>query len=71
MPAASHLYNTSSSAAGHEAGYPVGLDLLWVGEYQVTVIGGVWTDWARFTSTLGESASDTYQVVEVRSVLSG
>jgi hypothetical protein len=70
-PAASHLYNTSSTAAGHIGGYPVGLDLLWVGEYQVSVVGGVWTDWARFASTLTESVSDTYVVVEVRSRLSG
>jgi hypothetical protein len=71
FPAARHLYNTSSTAAGHNAGYPVSLDILWVGEYQVTVLGGVWTDWARFASTLGETVSDYYPVVEVRSLLSG
>lgn len=70
-PAARHVYNTTSTAAGYNSGYPVSLDLLWVGEYQVTVIGGVWTDWARFASTLNETISDTYEVVEVRSRLSG
>lgn len=70
-PAARHVYNTTSTAAGYETGYPVSLDLLWVGEYQVTVVGGVWTDWARFASTLAETVSDTYEVVEVRSRLSG
>jgi hypothetical protein len=49
----------------------VSLDLLWVGEYQVAVVGGVWTDWTRFASTLNETVTDSYEVVEVRSVLSG
>ena len=70
-PAARHVYNTTSTAAGYTSGYPVGIDLLWVGEYQITVIGGVWTDWARFASTLTETISDTYEVFEVRSRLSG
>ncbi|MFP3881905.1 MAG: hypothetical protein ACLFWH_06255 [Actinomycetota bacterium] len=70
-PAARHVYNTTSTAAGYNSGYPVSVDLLWVGEYQITVIGGVWTDWARFASTLNETVSDTYEVVEVRSRLSG
>ena len=70
-PAARHVYNTSSAAAGHNSGYPVSLDLLWVGEYQVMVIGGVWTTWTRFASTLAETVPDTYEVVEVRSRLSG
>ncbi|MGH3449501.1 MAG: hypothetical protein ACRDQW_02015, partial [Haloechinothrix sp.] len=70
-PAATHVYNTTSTAAGHPEGYPVSLDLLWVGEYQVSVIGGLWTDWTRFASTLAETFPDTYQVVEVRSKLSG
>ncbi|HLF43048.1 MAG TPA: hypothetical protein VJA46_05910 [Acidimicrobiia bacterium] len=70
-PAARHVYNTSSTAAGYNAGYPVSLDLLWVGEYQVMVVGGVWTTWARFASTLAENVPNTYEVVEVRSRLSG
>jgi hypothetical protein len=70
-PAAGHVYNTSSTAAGYDAGYPVSLDLLWVGEYQVTVVGGVWTNWTRFASTLSETVPDTYEVDEVRSRLSG
>lgn len=70
-PAARHVYNTSSTAAGYDAGYPVSLDLLWVGEYQVTVVGGVWTAWTRFASTLNETVPDTYEVDEVRSRLSG
>jgi hypothetical protein len=69
-PAARHVYNTSSTAAGYNSGYPVSLDLLWVGEYQVMVIGGVWTTWTRFASTLAETVPDTYEVVEVRSRLS-
>lgn len=32
---------------------------------------GVWTGWARFSSTLPQSFPDTYDVVEVRSKLSG
>jgi hypothetical protein len=70
-PAARHVYNTTSTAAGYESGYPVNLNLLWVGEYQVRVIDGVWTGWVRFASTLPESFPDTYVVVEVRSRLSG
>jgi hypothetical protein len=70
-PAARHIYNTSSTAAGYDAGYPVSLDLLWVGEYQVAVVGGVWTIWTRFASTLTETVPDTYEVDEVRSRLSG
>jgi hypothetical protein len=70
-PAAVHLYNTTSTAAGHPEGYPVNLELFWVGEYQVRVLAGVWTDWARFSSTLTEAFPDTYEVVEVRSKLSG
>jgi hypothetical protein len=70
-PAARHVYNTSSTAAGYGEGYPVSLDLLWVGEYQITVVGGVWTTWTRFVSTLTVNVPDTYEVVEVRSRLSG
>jgi hypothetical protein len=70
-PAARHVYNTTSTAAGYSTGYPVSLDLLWVGEYQVRVINGVWTGWIRFASTLEENVPDTYEVVEVRSRLSG
>lgn len=70
-PAARFLYETSSTDAGYAAGYPVSVNLLWVGEYQVRVIDGVWTNWARFGSTLDVAASDTYEVVEVRSRLSG
>lgn len=70
-PAATHLYNTASAAAGHPDGYPVSLELFWVGEYQVRVVTGVWTQWARFSSTLTENYPDTYEVVEVRSKLSG
>ena len=70
-PAARHVYNTSSTAAGYLAGYPVSLDLFWVGEYQVRVIDGVWTNWTRFASTLTVNVPDTYEVVEVRSRLSG
>lgn len=69
-PAATHLYNTTSADAGHLHGYPVSLDLLWVGEYQVGTLG-VWTGWSRFSSTLPESFPDIYEVVEVRSRLSG
>ena len=69
-PAATHLYDTTSVDAGHLGGYPVSLDLLWVGEYQVGILG-VWTGWARFSSTLSESFPDIYEVVEVRSKLSG
>lgn len=70
-PAARHVYNTSSTAAGYLAGYPVSLDLFWVGEYQVRVIDGVWTNWTRFSSTLTVTVPDVYEVVEVRSRLSG
>ncbi len=70
-PAARHIYNTSSTAAGYTSGYPVSLDLYWVGEYQVRVVDGVWTSWTRFASTLTETVLDTYEVVEVRSRLSG
>lgn len=70
-PAARHVYNTTSTAAGYSTGYPVSLDLLWVGEYQVRVIDGVWTNWIRFASTLSENVPDTYEVVEIRSRLSG
>lgn len=70
-PAAHHVYNTSSTAAGYSDGYPVSLELFWVGEYQVMVPGGVWTNWVRFASTLTETVPDIYEVVEVRSRLSG
>lgn len=46
-----------------------GADLLWVGEYQVTVVGGVWSNWTRFASSLAETVPDTYEVDEVRSRL--
>ena len=70
-PAATHFYNTTSAAAGYPNGYPVGVELHWVGEYQVRVIAGVWTGWAGFPSTLTEVFPGTYEVVEVRSKLSG
>ncbi len=72
LPAATHIYNTTSTAAGYPIGYPVALEQLWVGEYRMAVPspgGGVWTSWGRFTSTLTETVTDTYEVVEVRSKL--
>ncbi|MEA2010503.1 MAG: hypothetical protein U9N78_07350 [Actinomycetota bacterium] len=70
-PAAVHLYNVTSTDAGHASGYPVSVELFWVGEYRISLFAGVWTDWARFDSTLAEVFPDTYEVVEVRSSLSG
>ena len=70
-PAVTHVYNTTSADAGYGHGYPVSMELFWVGEYQVRVIAGVWTGWARFSSTLTETFPSTYEVVEVRSKLSG
>jgi hypothetical protein len=74
FPAATHIYNTTSAAAGHPLGYSVALEQLWVGEYRISVPsvgGGVWTSWGRFTSTLTETVTDIYEVVEVRSKLTG
>lgn len=71
-PPAAHTYETSSADAGHSAGYPVAVELLWVGEYRVgvTIAGGtVWTGWARMSSTLQENFPTTYEVTEVRSQL--
>lgn len=68
-PAATHLYNVSSAHAGHQTGYPVEVELHWVGEYQVNPISDVWTGWTRFDSTLTETFPATYEVVEVRSFL--
>ena len=70
-PAAVHLYNVTSTDAGYRSGYPVSVELYWVGEYRISLFAGVWTDWARFGSTLTEVFPDTYEVVEVRSSLSG
>ena len=70
-PAATHLYNAASADAGHPNGYSVSVELHWVGEYQISLLAGVWTDWARFGSTLTETFPDRYEVVEVRSKLSG
>lgn len=70
-PAATHLYDVTSTDAGHLTGYPVSVELYWVGEYRISLFAGVWTDWARFGSTLTEVFPDTYEVVEVRSSLSG
>jgi len=44
---------------------------LWGAEYHVRVVDGVWTNWVRFASTPAEKVPDTYEVVEVRSRLSG
>lgn len=74
LPAATHIYNTSSAANGHPLGYPVALEQLWVGEFRIVIPspgGGVWTSWGRFTSTLTEIVTDNYEVVEVRSKLTG
>ena len=70
-PAAVHLYNVTSTDAGYRSGYPVSVELYWVGEYRISLFAGVWTDWARFGSTLTEVFPSTYEVVEVRSSLSG
>lgn len=73
-PPVTHLYETTSLDAGFSTGYPVSVDLLWVGEYRVGVDTGggtVWTDWARVASTLAENFPATYDVVEVRSQLKG
>lgn len=37
----------------------------------VPIAGGAWTAWARFASTLTEAVTDSYEVVEVRSKLTG
>jgi hypothetical protein len=68
-PAAAHVYDATSAAAGFGDGYPV--ELFWVGQYQISLLAGVWSDWARFSTTLTEVFPDTYEVVEVRSELSG
>ena len=73
-PPVTHLYETTSADAGFSDGYPVSVDLLWVGEYRVgvTVAGGtIWTDWALVASTLEEVFPAAYEVVEVRSDLVG
>ncbi|MDF1598017.1 MAG: hypothetical protein P1T08_18240 [Acidimicrobiia bacterium] len=51
-PAATHLYDVTSVDAGFGDGYPVSVELFWVGEYQISLVAGVWSDWARFSSTL-------------------
>ena len=73
-PPITHLYDTTSVDAGFGAGYPVALNLLWVGEYRVGIdVGGgtVWTEWARVLSTFAETFPASYDVVEVRSELAG
>lgn len=70
-PAATHLFDTTSAAAGHPDGYPVTVTLEWVGESRIRPPGAAWFTWTPIANTLTETAEDAYRVVEVRSALSG
>ena len=70
-PAAIHVYDTTSTAAGFGQGYPVSVTLLWVGETRIRPPGAPWFSWGPIGNTLTETATDLYEVVEVRSFLSG
>ncbi|MGF1668201.1 MAG: hypothetical protein ACFCVC_18230 [Acidimicrobiia bacterium] len=71
LPAVTHVFNATSAASGYGSGHPVTVELLWVGEYQLQVVSGVWTQWAGFASTLTETGGTAYVAVEVRSELTG
>ncbi len=71
QPAATHVYNTTSTAAGFGEGYPVSVTLLWLGETRIRPPGTGWLSWTPIGNTLTDTATDLYEVVEVRSSLSG
>ncbi len=71
QPAATHVYNTTSTAAGFSDGYPVSVTLLWIGETRIRPPGSPWFSWTPIGNTLTNTATDIYEVVEVRSSLSG
>lgn len=64
-PAARHMYETSSAEAGLDAGYPVGLDLTWVGEWRWREGTGAWVPWRPMLSTADVSTSDLFEVVQI------
>ncbi len=71
QPAATHIYDTTSTAAGFSEGYPVSVTLLWIGDTRIRPPGGPWLTWTPIANTLTATATDLYEVVEVRSSLSG
>lgn len=64
-PAARHMYETSSADAGLAAGYPVALDLTWVGEWRWREGTGAWVAWRPMLSTADVSMSDLFEVVQI------
>lgn len=71
QPVATHVYDTTSTAAGFGEGYPVSVTLLWVGETRIRPPGAPWFTWTQIGNTLTNTATDLYKVVEVRASLSG
>lgn len=70
-PAGTHVYETSARHAGFEGGYPVEMSLLWVGEWRYRVAGDAWSGWLPMANTSLDTFAGTYDVWQVRGVLTG
>lgn len=64
-PAATHLYEQTSEDYGHAAGFPLTMNVTWVGEWRWRAAGGVWEPWRPMTHSLTISSTRSYPVVQV------
>jgi hypothetical protein len=70
-PAGRYVYETSAADAGFEGGYPVEMSLGWVGEWRTRTVGGSWGPWQPMTNTYLDVFTGSYDVWQIRSVLTG
>jgi len=70
-PVETYMYEVSAADAGHEGGYPVEMSILWVGEWRTRVVGGVWSAWSPMPNTYLDTFNGTYDVWQIRGVLTG
>ena len=68
-PAITHFYEVTSSGSGFDAGYPVQIEITWVGEWRWRESGGAWNPYQPMLNTATFTTNDTYEVVQIVSVL--
>lgn len=68
-PATTHFYEVTSSDSGFDAGYPVQIEITWVGEWRWRESGGAWNPYQPMLNTATFTTNETYEVVQIVSVL--
>lgn len=71
-PAAMHVYEVSSGQAGYVDGFPFVFSASWQGEFRWSSDGGsTWSLPAPMSNTFTDTAAIAYDVVQIRSVITG